>query len=186
MKKNYVVISLLLCFLSFAVKLHNQSTPDALSMEALKASIKNSDSLGWDYSGLSRRTNISSFNTPGFVYELSPRTNSIGWPSRNFTRLMRLSGLKILSLTNNHLTGIVPLSLSKLPSHTDLYLGGNLLQGPVPEFDNPKVHSDIKFGFNNFCLDAPGVSCDTGYYFVVHCGVYGLSTGVCRDLERSV
>ncbi|KAJ0094076.1 hypothetical protein Patl1_15619 [Pistacia atlantica] len=79
--------------------------------------------------------------------------------------LSKLISLEELNLRYNWLTGVVPLSLANLPKLSNLYLAHNLLQGPTPAFVNSKLDSDIgkdANGFNSFCLDDPGVACDSG------------------------
>ncbi|XP_031257588.1 receptor protein kinase TMK1-like [Pistacia vera] len=79
--------------------------------------------------------------------------------------LSKLISLEELNLRYNWLTGVVPLSLANLPKLSNLYLAYNLLQGPTPAFVNSKLDSDIgkdANGFNSFCLDDPGVACDSG------------------------
>ncbi|KAH7526062.1 hypothetical protein ACOSP7_019301 [Xanthoceras sorbifolium] len=75
--------------------------------------------------------------------------------------LSGLSNLNYLSLRDNQLTGTVPFSVVNLPNLAKLNLTNNLLQGPTPKFDTSKVDVDMIAGTNNFCLDEPGVACDS-------------------------
>ncbi|KAK3222121.1 hypothetical protein Dsin_009146 [Dipteronia sinensis] len=74
--------------------------------------------------------------------------------------LSGLISLKQLSLRDNRLTGIVPLSVLNLPGLAIVNLTNNLLQGPTPKFDTSIVAVDMDKGSNSFCLDQPGTSCD--------------------------
>ncbi|KAL9227282.1 hypothetical protein vseg_002990 [Gypsophila vaccaria] len=74
--------------------------------------------------------------------------------------LSKLSGLYDLNLRDNSLTGPVPPSLTKIPSLKTVNLTNNALQGPTPKFDS-SVAVDMLRGQNSFCLDDPGVNCDS-------------------------
>ncbi|KAF3509812.1 hypothetical protein F2Q69_00008030 [Brassica cretica] len=73
--------------------------------------------------------------------------------------LSGLTSLKLVNVTGNQLTGIVPESLTELTSLSDLALGNNLLQGPTPSFKSKSMNLDMT-GLNSFCLDVPGAPCD--------------------------
>lgn len=75
--------------------------------------------------------------------------------------LSGLTSMRNFSVRDNQLTGIVPLSLVNLPSLYIVNLTNNLLQGPTPSFDTKSVNVDMKPGSNSFCLDTPGVDCDS-------------------------
>ncbi|KAJ0435767.1 putative protein kinase RLK-Pelle-LRR-IX family [Helianthus annuus] len=64
-----------------------------------------------------------------------------------------------LSLSNNSLTGTVPHSLTGLQSLKVLNLSNNMFQGPMPKFD-ASVSVDMT-GIGSFCLQEPGVECDS-------------------------
>ncbi|XP_074284725.1 receptor protein kinase TMK1-like [Silene latifolia] len=66
-----------------------------------------------------------------------------------------LNDLQVLSVRDNLLTGVVPLSLMKLDSLTVVNLTNNLLQGPVPVFKSSVV-VDSTNNTNSFCLPSPG------------------------------
>ncbi|KAL0678679.1 hypothetical protein Bca4012_006660 [Brassica carinata] len=70
-----------------------------------------------------------------------------------------LTSLKLVNVSGNQLTGIVPESLTELTSLSDLALGNNLLQGPTPSFKSKSMNLDMT-GLNSFCLDVPGAPCD--------------------------
>lgn len=72
--------------------------------------------------------------------------------------LSQLGGLNDLNLRDNQFTGVIPASLVKLQSLITVNLTNNLLQGPTPKFDGPKV--DMIKDTNSFCLSDPGVACD--------------------------
>lgn len=74
--------------------------------------------------------------------------------------LSGLPDLEIFSVRDNSLTGPVPASLTKLTSLKIVNLTNNMLQGPTPEFDK-SVAVDMNNGSNSFCLDDPGVDCDS-------------------------
>uniref|UniRef100_A0ACD5W9Y6 Uncharacterized protein n=1 Tax=Avena sativa TaxID=4498 RepID=A0ACD5W9Y6_AVESA len=61
-------------------------------------------------------------------------------------------GLYFLYVDHNHISGVVPASLTQLSSIMVVYLSGNFLQGPVPEFDS-SVHTDVAKAATrgNFC-----------------------------------
>uniref|UniRef100_A0A175YHS8 Protein kinase domain-containing protein n=1 Tax=Daucus carota subsp. sativus TaxID=79200 RepID=A0A175YHS8_DAUCS len=72
--------------------------------------------------------------------------------------LSRLGQLQNLSLRDNSLTGVVPVSVVEMPSLVIVNLTNNMLQGPMPKFKD-SVQVDMA-GINSFCLDKPGVPCD--------------------------
>ncbi|KAG9443935.1 hypothetical protein H6P81_015275 [Aristolochia fimbriata] len=72
--------------------------------------------------------------------------------------LSQLTSLRELDISTNRLTGLVPLSLTKLSNLQKVSLTNNFLQGPVPEFA-PGVVTDNFTRYNRFCLDKPG-ACD--------------------------
>ncbi|KAK1562678.1 hypothetical protein Q3G72_015694 [Acer saccharum] len=74
--------------------------------------------------------------------------------------LSGLSNLNQLSLRDNNLMGIVPLSVVNHPKLAIVNLTNNYLQGPTPKFDTSKVAVDMNKGSNNFCLDKPGTPYD--------------------------
>ncbi|KAK0604309.1 hypothetical protein LWI29_014390 [Acer saccharum] len=74
--------------------------------------------------------------------------------------LSGLSNLNQLSLRDNNLMGIVPLSVVNHPKLAIVNLTNNYLQGPTPKFDTSKVAVDMNKGSNNFCLDEPGTPYD--------------------------
>ncbi|XP_071708921.1 receptor protein kinase TMK1-like [Rutidosis leptorrhynchoides] len=71
----------------------------------------------------------------------------------------RLNHLQDLSLRDNILTGPVPASLVGLKSLKVVKLGNNLLQGPMPKFDDDIVLDTV--GIDSFCLQTPGIECDS-------------------------
>ncbi|KAH9794401.1 Receptor protein kinase TMK1 [Citrus sinensis] len=79
-----------------------------------------------------------------------------------FADISNLSTLEDLSLGHNKLTGIFPVSsFNNHPKLTTLNLTNNLLQGPTPRFNNSKLTVDMRTGSNCFCLDDPGLACDS-------------------------
>lgn len=89
--------------------------------------------------------------------ELRLHGNKFTGPIPDLSGLQRLQNL---SLRDNQLTGIVPPSVLDLPLKA-VNLSNNLLQGPTPKFDTSKVAVDMNNGSNSFCLDEPGVACDS-------------------------
>jgi kinase len=81
--------------------------------------------------------------------------NSFSGHLPDFSGLIQLQNL---SLRDNSLTGVVPLSLLDLKSLKVVNLTKNMLQGPMPKFDDSVV-VDID-DTNSFCLQDPGVECD--------------------------
>ncbi|GJS38356.1 receptor protein kinase TMK1-like protein [Tanacetum coccineum] len=81
--------------------------------------------------------------------------NSFSGHLPDFSGLIQLQNL---SLRDNSLTGVVPLSLLDLKSLKVVNLTKNMLQGPMPKFDDSVV-VDID-DVNSFCLQDPGVECD--------------------------
>ncbi|KAK9226518.1 hypothetical protein WN943_011566 [Citrus x changshan-huyou] len=91
--------------------------------------------------------------------------------------------LSYLDLGNNNLQGTIPSSFgmssvqtlllngqrsifpvssfNNHPKLTTLNLTNNLLQGPTPRFNNSKLTVDMRTGSNSFCLDDPGLACDS-------------------------
>ncbi|KAI4378803.1 hypothetical protein MLD38_016233 [Melastoma candidum] len=72
-----------------------------------------------------------------------------------------LSGCKSLfdiQLRDNELTGVVPTTLTSLPSLVSVNLDSNKLQGPMP--GNPRNIKLILGDSNSFCRDVPG-PCDS-------------------------
>ncbi|KAK9699824.1 hypothetical protein RND81_08G197800 [Saponaria officinalis] len=74
--------------------------------------------------------------------------------------LSGLSGLYDLNLRDNSLTGLVPASLTKKSSLKTVNLTNNALQGPTPKF-GASVAVDMLPDQNSFCLNTPGVDCDS-------------------------
>ncbi|KAG2377175.1 Receptor protein [Vigna angularis] len=65
-----------------------------------------------------------------------------------------------VSLRDNQLTGVVPLSLTALPALKVVNLTNNLLQGSPPLFkDGVKVDNDLDKGINSFCTVEAGKPC---------------------------
>lgn len=52
-------------------------------------------------------------------------------------------------------------SFNNHPKLTTPNLTNNLLQGPTPRFNNSKLTVDMRTGSNCFCLDDPGLACDS-------------------------
>uniref|UniRef100_A0ACD5ZY83 Uncharacterized protein n=1 Tax=Avena sativa TaxID=4498 RepID=A0ACD5ZY83_AVESA len=71
--------------------------------------------------------------------------------------LSGMSQLETFSAGDNLLTGLVPASMTKMPSLRRVSLANNLLQGPMPEFGHG-VDTDV-LG-NDFCHPEPGRPCD--------------------------
>ncbi|KAE9449763.1 hypothetical protein C3L33_18334, partial [Rhododendron williamsianum] len=82
-------------------------------------------------------------------------SNSFSGPLPDFSGL---KGLEVLSLRDNSFTGPVPVSLVNLGSLQVVNLTNNLLQGPMPKF-NDSVAVDMREDSNSFCLPQPG-DCD--------------------------
>jgi hypothetical protein len=87
---------------------------------------------------LSGSINFISGLAPSVLY-LRLSHNRFTGPMPDFTNF---KGLFLLSVNNNQLTGVVPASLVQLSGIGSVYLSGNLLQGPVPEF-NAYVQTDV-------------------------------------------
>ncbi|KAF7827609.1 receptor protein kinase TMK1-like [Senna tora] len=71
--------------------------------------------------------------------------------------LSRHDQLFELSLRDNQLACVVPISLTALPRLKVVNLTNNLLQGPTPTF-KPSVSVDMS-GINRFCSNVPGEPC---------------------------
>lgn len=71
--------------------------------------------------------------------------------------LSKCTSLFDLQLRDNHLSGVIPPSLSNLPKLVNISLQNNKLQGPMPSFGNGV---QVTLGFtNSFCKTTPG-PCD--------------------------
>ncbi|KAK1644662.1 hypothetical protein QYE76_062467 [Lolium multiflorum] len=95
------------------------------------------------YTGLFSNTTMS-FPTGAFIGDLTSPTNSLNSHSitgslPDFSEFEQLSALYV---DHNQITGVVPPSLPRLEDIHSVYLSGNLLQGPVPEF-NSSVQTDV-------------------------------------------
>ncbi|WOK93173.1 hypothetical protein Cni_G01866 [Canna indica] len=88
--------------------------------------------------------------------ELWLHSNDFSGPLPDFTNL---TSLRDLQLRDNRLTGVVPKSLTQLPSLTKVTLTNNLLQGPVPVFPNSVKEVDVDPKGESFCSPTPG-DCD--------------------------
>ncbi|URE28736.1 STYKc [Musa troglodytarum] len=88
--------------------------------------------------------------------ELWLHSNDFSGPLPNFSQL---TSLRDLQLRDNRLTGVVPKSLTQLPSLTKVTLTNNLLQGPVPVFPSSVEEVDVDPKDESFCLPSPG-ACD--------------------------
>ena len=65
-----------------------------------------------------------------------------------------------VSLRDNQLTGVVPPSLTLLPSLTVVNLTNNYLQGSLPKFQNSvRVDNDVDRGIDSFCTKIVGQPC---------------------------
>ncbi|PSS30063.1 Receptor protein kinase [Actinidia chinensis var. chinensis] len=91
-----------------------------------------------------------------FLKEIWLHSNSFSGTLPDFSGL---KGLEILSLRDNSFTGPVPVSLVSLGSLKVVNLTNNLLQGPMPKF-NDSVAVDMTKDTNSFCLPRPG-ECDS-------------------------
>uniref|UniRef100_A0A3N7FLY2 Protein kinase domain-containing protein n=1 Tax=Populus trichocarpa TaxID=3694 RepID=A0A3N7FLY2_POPTR len=74
--------------------------------------------------------------------------------------LSGMISLEDLNLRDNSLTGVVPPSLLNISTLRVVNFTNNKLQGPTPSFART-VDADMIPGTNNFCLDNPGVACDS-------------------------
>ncbi|KAJ0094078.1 hypothetical protein Patl1_15617 [Pistacia atlantica] len=106
-----ISLLLLLCLLSSTLQVHSQSSPDALSMKALKASLGNPENLGWFDPDPCKWKYITCWNN---------RVTKIQISSHNLTGslpvdLKNLSSLIVLEVTYNQLKGPIP-SLTSLRS----------------------------------------------------------------------
>ncbi|KAJ8498491.1 hypothetical protein OPV22_009043 [Ensete ventricosum] len=88
--------------------------------------------------------------------ELWLHSNDFSGTLPDFSQLTRLRDLQ---LRDNRLTGVVPKSLTQLPSLTMVSLTNNLLQGPVPVFPSSVKKVDVDPKGERFCLPNPG-DCD--------------------------
>ncbi|KAJ8492150.1 hypothetical protein OPV22_013871 [Ensete ventricosum] len=88
--------------------------------------------------------------------ELWLHSNDFSGPLPDFSQL---TSLRNLQLRDNRLTGVVPKSLTELPSLTKVTLTNNLLQGPVPVFPSSVKEVDVDPKDESFCLPSPG-ACD--------------------------
>ncbi|XP_057534694.1 receptor-like kinase TMK4 [Amaranthus tricolor] len=71
--------------------------------------------------------------------------------------LSQCTSLFDIQLRDNHLTGVVPPSLTNLPKLLNISMQNNKLQGPIPVF---KGDVQVNLGFtNSFCRNTPG-PCD--------------------------
>ncbi|KAM7527461.1 hypothetical protein LguiB_030871 [Lonicera macranthoides] len=71
--------------------------------------------------------------------------------------LSNCTSLFDLQLRENHLTGVIPLSLTSLPKLANVSLQDNVFQGPVPSF---RKEVQVNIGTeNSFCNTSPG-PCD--------------------------
>jgi Leucine-rich repeat (LRR) protein len=71
--------------------------------------------------------------------------------------LSGISQLEAFTAGDNLLTGLVPASMTTMPSLRRVSLVNNLLQGPMPEFSHGVVVNVVG---NNFCRQEPGRPCD--------------------------
>ncbi|KAL3527430.1 hypothetical protein ACH5RR_012086 [Cinchona calisaya] len=90
-----------------------------------------------------------------FLKDVWLHSNGFSGPLPDFSGL---KGLEILSIRDNAFTGPVPVSLVNLESLKVVNLTNNLLQGPMPKF-NDTVLVDMTLDTNSFCLPKPG-DCD--------------------------
>ncbi|KAK1644862.1 hypothetical protein QYE76_062667 [Lolium multiflorum] len=96
-----------------------------------------------------RQLDISNNRLSGsiiFITDLASSANRLQLSHNAFTGSLpdfsEFTQLSVLSVDHNQITGIVPSSLPRLEDIKSVYLSGNLLQGPVPEF-NISVHTDV-------------------------------------------
>ncbi|KAJ1437849.1 Serine/threonine-protein kinase, active site [Sesbania bispinosa] len=83
--------------------------------------------------------------------------NSFMGPIPDLSHLDKLSDL---NLRDNQLTGVVPPSLTGLPSLQVVNLTNNNLQGSPPKFrDGVAVDNNMDKGRNQFCTNMPGQPC---------------------------
>ncbi|XP_027178618.1 receptor protein kinase TMK1 [Coffea eugenioides] len=90
-----------------------------------------------------------------FLKEVWLHSNGFSGPLPEF---LGLKGLETLSIRDNAFTGPVPASLVNLESLKVVNLTNNLLQGPMPKF-NDSVSVDMTKNTNSFCLPTPA-DCD--------------------------
>jgi Leucine-rich repeat (LRR) protein len=97
-----------------------------------------------------RQLDISNNRLSGsiiFITDLSSSAVSLQLSHNAFTGSLpdfsEFTQLSVLSVDHNQITGIVPSSLPRLEAIYSVYLSGNLLQGPVPEFNISSVQTDV-------------------------------------------
>ncbi|CAH9134358.1 unnamed protein product [Cuscuta epithymum] len=74
--------------------------------------------------------------------------------------LSALDSLKEFSVRDNHLSGLIPDSLTMIGSLQVVNLTNNMFQGPTPKFAKT-VQVDAAPDTNSFCSDQPGQQCDS-------------------------
>ncbi|KAJ0096056.1 hypothetical protein Patl1_15621 [Pistacia atlantica] len=127
--------------------------PGSFSQSSIQTLWLNGQSSSYMLNG-----SITVLQTMKFLTQLWLHKNLFSGPLPDFSGLINLVDL---SLRENQFTGIVPLSLVNLPKLTTVNLTHNFLQGPTPNFSNSNVHVDMEKGTNSFCLDDPGLECDS-------------------------
>ncbi|KAL5760820.1 hypothetical protein ACOSP7_019306 [Xanthoceras sorbifolium] len=127
MKKLHVGFSLLLYILCFAVSVQSQSSPDASSMQALKASIGNPTTLGWSDPNPCKWAKVECVNN-------------------------RVTKIQI---GDQNLKGTLPPDLKNLTSLTKLEVMKNQLSGPIPSLAGLNSLQEVLFNNNGFTYVPP-------------------------------
>ncbi|VVB05787.1 unnamed protein product [Arabis nemorensis] len=131
-------------------------SPDAASMEALKASLHLPDDVDW--------SNLDCCSWEGVKYDehnidTTLHISNCVISGRLPPEIKNLQSLTNFEVVDTQITSIVHVSFTRLKSLRVVNLTNNLLQGPTPEF-NASLQVDMRVGTNSFCLASPGVFCD--------------------------
>ncbi|KAJ4710133.1 Receptor protein kinase [Melia azedarach] len=127
MKASDLVIFLLF-FLSFTISVQSQPSPDATAMQALKDSLRNPTILGWS------------------------DPDPCQWSHVKCSQNKRVTHIQI---SNQNLSGSLPLDLRNLSSLTVLEVADNQLSGPIPSLSGLSSLQELAFDKNNFSYMPP-------------------------------
>ncbi|TKY49222.1 leucine-rich repeat receptor serine/threonine-protein kinase [Spatholobus suberectus] len=82
------------------------------------------------------------------------RISDLNGADSTFPQLDNMNGLKVLDLSYNKLYGQVPRDLQDLKVATYIYLTGNFLSGPVPQWTKGN-NKNLDLSYNNFSVENP-------------------------------